>query len=122
MGAPVQGFDKDAVAEALGVPPHWRIVAGIAVGVRGDPAEVSERDQEREHRVRSRKPLAEIAYGDAWGVPWDGCPASAGLTAARISGSAHARPHAAIRARISRPSSHCPIRSATGRSQAGRTE
>ncbi len=67
-----QGIDKEAVSVALGVPGHWRIVAGIAVGVRGNPAEVSERDQEREHRVRSRKPLAEIAYGDAWGVPWDG--------------------------------------------------
>jgi nitroreductase len=67
-----QGIDKDAVSLALGVPPHWRIVAGIAVGVRGNPAEVSERDQEREHRVRTRKPLAEIAYGDTWGAPWDG--------------------------------------------------
>ena len=69
-----KGFDKDAVSDELGHPPYWRIVAGIAVGVRGDPAEVSERDQEREHRVRSRKPLAEIAYGDAWAVPWDGAP------------------------------------------------
>ena len=67
-----RGFDKDPVAAALGVPPHWRLVAGIAVGVRGNPAEVSERDQQREHRVRSRKPLSEIAYGDAWGVSWDG--------------------------------------------------
>ncbi len=67
-----RGFDKDPVASALGVPPYWRIIAGIAVGVRGDPAEVPERDQERERRVRARKPLAEIAYGDAWGVPWQG--------------------------------------------------
>lgn len=67
-----KGFDKDPVAAAFGVPPHWRIVAGIAVGVRGNPAEVPERDQEREQRVRRRKPLTEIAYGDAWGVPWPG--------------------------------------------------
>lgn len=66
------GFDKAATAEVLGVPPHWRLVAGIAVGVRGDPAEVSERDREREHRERRRKPLAEIAYGDRWGTPWRG--------------------------------------------------
>jgi nitroreductase len=65
-----KGFDRDALAAALDVPPHWQVVAGIAVGVRGDPADVSERDQEREQRVRRRKPLAEIAYGDAWGVPW----------------------------------------------------
>ena len=65
-----QGFDKEAVSDGLGLPPYWRIVAGIAVGVRGNPAEVSERDQQREHRVRVRKDLAEITYGDAWGVPW----------------------------------------------------
>lgn len=67
-----KGFDKEPVGAAFGVPPHWRIVAGIAVGVRGNPAEVPKRDQEREQRVRRRKPLAEIAYGDAWGVPWPG--------------------------------------------------
>jgi nitroreductase len=67
-----KGFDKDPVADALGMPSYWRIVAGIAVGVRGNPAEVSERDQEREHRVRKRRPLAEIAYGDAWDEAWDG--------------------------------------------------
>ena len=42
-------------------------------------------------------------------------------TAARISGSAQARANASIRARISRPSSHCPIGSASRRSQDGRT-
>ncbi|KAA1420190.1 nitroreductase [Nocardioides humilatus] len=67
-----QAFDKEAVAEGLEVPPYWRVVAGIAIGVRGDPTEVPERDQEREHRVRARKGLAEIAYGDHWGVPWPG--------------------------------------------------
>jgi nitroreductase len=65
-----QAFDKVAVAAALEVPSYWRIIAGIAVGIRGNPAEVPERDREREHRVRSRKPLSEIAYGAGWGVPW----------------------------------------------------
>jgi nitroreductase len=67
-----QGFDKAAVAERLGVPSYSSLVAGIAVGVRGDPAEVSERDRDREQRVRRRRPLEELAYGDAWGVPWEG--------------------------------------------------
>ena len=65
-----QGFAKDEVSDELGCPPHWRVIAGIAIGVRGDPAEVPERDRQREQRVRSRKDLAEIAYGDAWGDPW----------------------------------------------------
>lgn len=71
------GFDKSAAALALGVPDHVQLMSGIAVGERGDPAEVSERDRERELRERSRRPLAEIAHdvGDAvddgW-RPWAG--------------------------------------------------
>ena len=65
-----QGFSKDDLADELGCPQHWRVVAGIAVGVRGDPAEVPERDQQREQRVRQRVDLSAIAYGDAWGRPW----------------------------------------------------
>lgn len=64
------GFDHDAVAAALGVPDEVRLMAGIAIGVRGDPAEVPERDRERELRVRTRKPLGEIAYAGAWGRAW----------------------------------------------------
>lgn len=60
------------------MPPQWRLVAAVAVGVRGDPAEVPEREREREQRVRRRKDLAEIAYGGAWGVPWRGDDARAG--------------------------------------------
>lgn len=67
-----QGFDKQAVADRLGVPPYCRLVAGIAVGARGDAAEVPERDREREQRERRRRPLPEIAYGERWGVPWPG--------------------------------------------------
>ena len=66
------GLDKDAVSDGLGLPSYWRVVAGIAVGVRGNPAEVSERDQLREHKVRVRKDLTEIAFGDVWGTPWRG--------------------------------------------------
>ncbi|WP_246081724.1 nitroreductase family protein [Nocardioides litoris] len=65
------GFDHEAAAAALGVPDSVRLVAGIAVGVPGDPAEVDERDADRDRRERSRRPLAEIAYVDGW-RPWRG--------------------------------------------------
>jgi nitroreductase len=65
------GFDKAAVADDLGVPPYYKLMAGIAVGVRGNPDDVSERDRDREHRVRHRRPLAKVAFGPRWGVPWD---------------------------------------------------
>lgn len=64
------GFDHDALAHALGLPPTHRLLVGIAVGAPGDPAEVDERTAAREHRDRVRKPLAEWAFGGAFGEPW----------------------------------------------------
>ena len=66
------GFDKAAVAAELGVPAHYRLMAGIAVGVRGDPEDVPERDRDRDRRVRRRRPVAQIAHGPRWGLPWEG--------------------------------------------------
>ena len=68
------GFDRDAVAAELGVPEHVRLLAGIAIGVRGDPAGVSARDAERDDRVRRREPIAARAHGDRWGSPWPEAP------------------------------------------------
>lgn len=64
------GFDRAAVAAELGVPGHVQVLSGIAIGVRGDPEDVPERDQEREQRTRARKPLAGMVHGAAWGQPW----------------------------------------------------
>lgn len=69
------GFDKEAVATALGVPDHVRLLAGIAIGVRGDPADVPAHDAERDDRVRRREPLADRVHGAAWGTPWPGLEA-----------------------------------------------
>lgn len=66
------GFDKAAVAAGLGVPAHVRLLAGIAIGVRGDPADVPERDAERDKRARRREPLSARIHGDRWGRPWAG--------------------------------------------------
>lgn len=64
------GFDHEAVAADLGVPPHFQLMTGIAVGVRGNPAEVSPDDVAREERDRIRKPLDQFTYGERWGEPW----------------------------------------------------
>jgi nitroreductase len=66
------GFDKEALAAGLGVPAYAKVLAGIAVGVPGDPSVVPERDRDREHRERRRKPLRRLAHGERWGVPWGG--------------------------------------------------
>lgn len=64
------GFDREAMARALELPATHRVLTGIAVGLPGDPAEVPERDAERDHRPRTRKPLDQWAYGDIYGQPW----------------------------------------------------
>ncbi|MEX0428557.1 nitroreductase family protein [Nocardioides sp. DS6] len=66
------GFDHDAVAADLDVPAWWQVMTGIAVGVRGNPADVDPRDAEREDRERTRRPLSQIAFGERWGVAWEG--------------------------------------------------
>lgn len=64
------GFDHEAVARELGVPDHFQLLTGIAVGVRGDHDEVPEDAAARERRERVRKPLEQFVYGDRWGQPW----------------------------------------------------
>lgn len=66
------GFDRDGVAAALGVPDHYRVLTGIAVGLHGDPEDVEESLRQREQRERRRKPLASFVHGAAWGRPWGG--------------------------------------------------
>jgi nitroreductase len=66
------GFEKAAVAEELGVPAYFKVMAGIAIGVPGNPDDVPEQDRDREHRVRRRRPLEKLAHGPRWGVPWPG--------------------------------------------------
>lgn len=61
------GFDHDALAEALGVPATHQLLAGIAIGVLGDPADVDERTSGRDHRERVRKPLSEWVFTGRFG-------------------------------------------------------
>lgn len=64
------GFDHEALTEAYGIPPHFRLMTGIAVGRHGDPAEVPEHDAARELRPRVRRPLEETAFTATWGEPY----------------------------------------------------
>ncbi len=64
------GFDKAQVAQDLEVPPWFRVLSGIAVGRYGDPAQVAERDRERDQRPRVRRSLSEIVHHDEWGTHW----------------------------------------------------
>lgn len=64
------GFDHAGLAAATGVPPHWRLTTGIAIGLAlADDAEADSLLRERDHRPRDRKPLAELAFGATFGSP-----------------------------------------------------
>ncbi len=59
------GFDHQGVADEFGVPGHWRVATGIAVGRVGDPATSDVHEKDR----TGRKPLSEIAFAGSWGTP-----------------------------------------------------
>jgi len=64
------GFDHEALAEDLELPATHALLTGIAVGVPGDPGEVDERTAARDHRVRERVGLDEIARAGTWTEHW----------------------------------------------------
>lgn len=71
------GFDRDAFAQASGVPDTHRVMAGIAVGVLGDPGDVDERTAARDHKERVRRDPGEVAFGGRWGEePWQPDPST----------------------------------------------
>lgn len=69
------GFDHDRLAAECGVPPHWRVTTGIAIGRELPPEELDEAvadelARERDRRPRTRKPLGELAFGGRFGEPF----------------------------------------------------
>ncbi|MEJ7933034.1 nitroreductase family protein [Sphingobium sp. AN558] len=55
------GIDPDAARVALEVPDRFRIEAAVAIGRRGDPANLSEALQARE-QPSDRKPITDFAF------------------------------------------------------------
>ena len=64
------GFDKQAVAARLGVPGHYRLLTGIALGRHGDPARADADTAAREQRERHRRPVETFIHAGAWGRGW----------------------------------------------------
>jgi nitroreductase len=63
------GFDQEAARKVLGIPAEYALGAVIALGYRGEPAELGNDTLiERETTARTRMPLDEIVFGE-WGEP-----------------------------------------------------
>jgi len=63
------GFDADRARADLGIPEGHDPVAMMAIGYRGDPGAAPPELRAREEAPRSRKPLAEVAFGPGWDAP-----------------------------------------------------
>lgn len=61
------GFDHEAVQTHFGVPSHWSVTTGIAVGVAALPDVLDERTREKELLPRTRRPLSEFVFTGTWG-------------------------------------------------------
>jgi nitroreductase len=60
------GFDVDKARALYQIPDGYEPVAGIALGYRGDAADLSERLQQREYSPRTRKPLDQFVFSGSW--------------------------------------------------------
>ncbi len=61
------GFDREVARRELGIPEGYELGAVIALGYRGEPAELGDDTLiERETTPRTRKPLSEIVFSE-WG-------------------------------------------------------
>ena len=66
------GFDHERLAAVAGVPRHWQVTTGVALGRElavDEPGDSAAR--ERDRRPRVRKPLTELAFGATFGEPLD---------------------------------------------------
>ncbi len=62
------GILPDRVRELYGVPEGVQPLTGLAIGYLGDPSSLPEQIQSRDLGVRTRKPLREFVFGEAWGT------------------------------------------------------
>jgi nitroreductase len=61
------GFDHEATQAEFGVPPHWKVTTGIAIGQLAPPESLEDALASRETAPRTRRPLSEVAFAGQWG-------------------------------------------------------
>jgi nitroreductase len=63
------GFLKDGMADAFSHDPEFRPTVVFAIGRAGDPSLLPDDLASREGAPRTRRPLAETVFAEAWGQP-----------------------------------------------------
>lgn len=67
------GILPDRAREVYRIPEECEAWTGLAIGYKGDPANLPERLRERDRTLRQRKPLSEFVFGGKWGNPQRWC-------------------------------------------------
>jgi nitroreductase len=60
------GFDAQALVDAFGIPPEFKVISIISLAHYGDTATLDDTLREREQGPRVRQPIGEVAYEGAW--------------------------------------------------------
>ena len=63
------GIVPERVRELYRVPPEAEPLTALAIGYLGDGADMPEEMRKRDRTPRTRKPLDEIVFRNAWGQP-----------------------------------------------------
>lgn len=64
------GIHVERIREIYGIPKTYQPVVALALGYLGRPAELPSDLAAKEESPRTRLPLGEIAFRDAWGQPF----------------------------------------------------
>jgi len=67
---PMAGFLPSKLRDALRIPKEIVPLCVIALGKPGDPSLLTETQRKDEDSPRSRKPLGELVFRDAFGIEW----------------------------------------------------
>lgn len=62
------GFSAHKAIELFNIPDDFEPIAACALGYKGDPDQLDEKNKKSELSERSRKPLEEIVFEEEWGV------------------------------------------------------
>jgi len=62
------GFAPDKARELFAIPEAYEAATMFALGYLGEPEALPERNRESELMPRTRRPLAEFVFSEAWGV------------------------------------------------------
>jgi nitroreductase len=63
------GIDPEIARATFAIPDGYDPFTAIAIGYAADPASLPDPLKQRDTAPRTRKPLAEIAFGESWGEP-----------------------------------------------------